>query len=54
MEEDNIPIRSVESHAVEMDAGQERHLNPVPSITCTAVPTDCPNKILKIIHVFHK
>lgn len=46
MEEDNISIRTVESYAVEMDAGQERHLNAVSSITCTAVPADCPNKIL--------
>lgn len=57
MKEDNIPIRSVESYAVEMDAGQERHLNAISSITCTAIPTDCldcPNKILKVIHMFQK
>lgn len=43
MEEDNITIRTVESYAVEMDPGQERHLNAVSSITCTAAPADCPD-----------
>lgn len=48
MEEGNIPIRSVGSYAVGNRCWSLK------VITFIAVPTDCPNKILKVIHMFQR
>lgn len=52
MEEDNIAIRCVESHAVEMDAGQERHLILSLPLPALRFPLTVLTKFLRLFTFF--